>query len=499
MATAHLTTSRYNAGLQCLRRLWLLVHEPREHMGPTAGPLAAASHEVGRHARKLFPGGVLVAEEPWQHAEAIARTAALMADAAVPAIFRAAFAHGDVCVRVDVLERCGAGWGLRRVKSSSRIKDHDLHDVALQAHVLAQAGVIVSSIEVLHVNNAYVHGAGEVDWPAYFVRLDVSNEVGRRCGGVPAKLSDMHACLRLQAPPSVEPGGHCDKPYRCEFWTRCTADKPADWVRHLPHLSATRAADLKALGVEAISAIPAAFPLTPKQAIVRDATASGQPCVSPDLARLLHGFGPPTCYLDFEAMAPPIPLYAGTRPYQALPFQWSLHAVDDTGVLHHREFLAVSDEDPRRRFTDTLIAALHAFAGPIVIYSAYERTQLKGLAGSFPEFRWAIEAILARLLDLLPVVRDAVHLPGFSSGNSIKAVAPALCPGFGCDDLDGIAGGRAASASFLQMATGTVSHPEQVARLRAALLAYCRHDTLATVEVHRALVRLAAGCATGPG
>ena len=499
MATAQLTTSRYNAGLQCLRRLWLLVHEPQEHMGPAASSLAAASHEVGRHARKLFPGGVLVAEEPWQHAEAVARTAALMADAAIPAIFRAAFAYGDVCVRVDVLERRGAGWGLRRVKSSARIKDHDLHNVALQAHVLAQAGVIVSSTEVLHVNNAYVHGVGEVDWPAYFARVDVGGAVESRRAGIPAQLLEMHACLRLDSLPSVEPGGHCRKPHRCEFWERCTADKPADWVRHLPHLSAARAADLKAVGVEAISAIPATFPLTPKQAIVRDATASGQPCVSPDLARRLHGFGPPTCYLDFEAMAPPIPLYAGTRPYQALPFQWSLHAVDASGTLHHREFLAASDEDPRRRFTETLIAALGALAGPIVVYSPYERTQLKALAGSFPEFRPAIEAILARLLDLLPVVRDGVYHPRFGFANSIKSVAPALCPGFGYGDLDGIAEGAAASTGFLQMAMGTVSHPEQVARLRAALLAYCQRDTLATVEVHRALVRLAANRATGPG
>ena len=134
-----------------------------------------------------------------------------------------------------------------------------------------------------------------------------------------------------------------------------------------------------------------------------------------------------------------------------------------------------------------------------MVYSPYERTQLKKLAGSFPEFRPAIEAILARLLDLLPVVRDAVHLPGLGSGNSIKSVAPTLCPGFGYGDLDGIADGAAAAAGFLQMASGTVSHPGQVARLRAALLAYCQRDTMATVEVHRALMRLAAGNGTGPG
>ena len=164
--------------------------------------------------------------------------------------------------------------------------------------------------------------------------------------------------------------------------------------------------------------------------IIRDATASGRPYVAPDLARLLRGHGPPACYLDFEAMMPPIPLYEGTRPYQTIPFQWSLHATGADGILHHREFLADGASDPRRRFAETLIEALDAFDGPIVVYSAYEQTRLKELAGQFPDLRVALDAIIARLLDLLPIVRGAVYFPEFRFSNSIKAVAPALASGF---------------------------------------------------------------------
>ena len=71
---------------------------------------------------------------------------------------------------------------------------------------------------------------------------------------------------------------------------------------------------------------------------------------------------------------PPIPLYEGTRPYQTIPFQWSLHVAADDGVLHHREFLADGDGDPRRQFAETLIEALRAFDAPIIVYSAYEQT-----------------------------------------------------------------------------------------------------------------------------
>jgi hypothetical protein len=148
------------AGLQCLRRLWLLVHEPLLYEEPAPGTPLATGQEIGRKARLLFPGGVEVTEAPWEHAQAVIRTAALMADAGVPAVFEAAFQHDDIRIRVDVLERLSSGaWGLREVKSSSRLKDHYIDDIALQAYVLRGAGIAVPSIELLHVNTAYVRGA----------------------------------------------------------------------------------------------------------------------------------------------------------------------------------------------------------------------------------------------------------------------------------------------------------------------------------------------------
>jgi hypothetical protein len=491
MATPHLTKSRYLAGLQCLRRLWLQVHEPQDYAQPEPGSPIDVGLEIGRKARLLFPGGMLVEEAPWQHADAVARTAALMQDPSVPAIFEAAFGWQDLRVRVDLLERHPDGWGLLEVKSSGGVKDHHLDDIALQAHVLEAAGVRLRAIEVLHVNTAYVRGPDEIDWRAFFARVDVSDDVAARVTEVPHHLPAMRDSLGRETLPHAEPGKQCSNPYACQFWDRCTADKPADWVRYMPRLTAAQADRLDALGVTAISDIPSDFPLAGKQAIIRDAIASGQPYVAPDLARLLHRFGPPACYLDFEAMMPPIPLYEGTRPYQTLPFQWSLHVLAADGTLHHEAFLAGTDGDPRRPFAETLIAALDGSDLPIIVYSAYEQTQLKALAAQFPDLAEPITAIINRLADLLPVVRGAVYFPDFGFSNSIKAVAPALCPGFGYDDLADIADGVAASAAFAQMASGAIADPADIAQLRQALLSYCERDTLAMVQVHRALIALA--------
>jgi len=396
-------------------------------------------------------------------------------------------------VRVDVLERLPSkAWGLRLVKSSSGIKDHYLDAMAIQAYVLRGAGVAVESIELLHVNTEYVRGAGGIIWPRFFARRDVAAAVAAALAVLPGRLPAMRDCLDAASPPDAEAGTQCHTPHSCEFWDRCTAHRPTDWVFHMPRLSQRQADALKSLGIEAISAIPPDFPLTSRQTVIRDAVATGRTFVAPDIARLMRGYGPPACYLDFEAMMPPIPLYQGTRPYQTIPFQWSLHVHTDDGTLQHLEFLADGDCDPRRAFAETLIEALAPFDTPIVVYSSYEQTRLKELAATFADLRKPLDAIIGRLVDLLPIVRNAVYCPDAGFSNSIKAVGPALCPAFTYDDLEDVADGTAAAAAFLQLASGRLTLRDEIDRLRAALLVYCHRDTLAMVEVHRALVRVAA-------
>lgn len=487
----YLTKSRYTSGLQCLRRLWLNVHEPAEWGGPDLGSAADIGLEIGRMAHRLFPGGVLVEEKPWEHAKAVARTATLMADRSVPAIFEAAFEHGGVRVRVDVLERLPRGyWRICEVKSSGEVKDHHYDDVAVQAHVLRNAGVRLSSIEVVHVNKDYVRGRKEISWPKFFRRAEVKTEVKSRLDGIETQIRKQRACLSRPQAPKIEPEAHCHTPVSCEHWERCTKSKPADWVYHLPHLSATRRTELKSLGVESISAIPDHFPLSSRQAVIRNVIQRGNPFVASDLAERLQGFGPPAFYLDFETFLPAVPLYPGTWPYQTIPFQWSLHHLDSDGKTSHQEFLAEADSDPRRLFAETLIAALKGSKPPIIVYSSYEKTQLTALAAHFPDLAKPINSIIRRLADLLPVVRNGVYHRKFDFSNSIKTVAPALCPDITYDDLEEIADGGAALTAFWLMATGRTDAATSE-RLRRSLRAYCQRDTWAMVRLHQTLNVLA--------
>jgi predicted RecB family nuclease len=282
-----LSKSRYT-GLQCQKRLWLGWHDPEPRSEPEPGTKLAMGTEVGVAARLLVPGGILVEEGPDRHSEAVERTQALITDPNVPAIFEAAFAFDRVLIRADILERLpSGGWRLAEVKSSTRVKTEHLHDLAIQAYVISGSGLSVEEMQLVHVDTSYVRGEGDIDWNSYFWREDVTAEVRDLLPSVPNRVAEMHAILALPAAPEIRPSGHCFSPFPCEFWDRCTADKPADWIIYLPRLRAARFAELDGNGIEAMRDIPADFALTPGQQRVVDAVVSGQEFISDDLHEAL--------------------------------------------------------------------------------------------------------------------------------------------------------------------------------------------------------------------
>jgi hypothetical protein len=492
MTAATLSKSKYVAGCQCVRRVWLTCRAPElaAEPGPAKQAIFDLGHEVGRRAHALFPGGVLVSQEAWEHAEAIERTRALLADTAVPAIFEAALEYDGVRIRADVLERLpGGSFGLREVKASTQVKPVHLDDCAVQQHVLEGSGLRIASVELVHVNRAYVRGAGEIDWAAFFMRADVTRKVASALPSVRERLPRFHAAIAEPQAPEIEPSGHCRDPYDCEFWDHCTRSKPDDWIFYLPRLG-KRFEALRSAGIERIVDIPDEHPLPELHIRIREALRKARPQLESGLADALRDAGPPAHYVDFETSNPAIPLYPGTRPYEVIPFQWSLHTDPGTGALCHREFLAEGASDPRREFAETLVAELSGEDAPVLVYSSFESTQLGRLAGHFPDLAPALHRIRDRLIDLLPIVRSHLYHPNFGFSFSIKAVAPALAPGLDWNDLGMIADGASASGALAALASG-LTPPAERDPLRAALRAYCARDTLALAKVHRALREMA--------
>jgi len=481
--TARLSKSRFVSGCQCLKRLYLQVHEQELAAEPDAAAerIIEQGREVGMLARQLFPGGVEVRNEELD--KAIRTTRELTANREVPAIFEGTFEHGGVLVRADILHRRRDGrWRLIEVKSTTDVKDHHLGDVAIQHRVVRRSGIDLAASCLAHVNREYVYDGGAIDVHRFFKIRNLTRQVESLQPELTVQLRSEFRVLAMPVAPNVPVGEHCNNPFTCEFFDHCNPPIPEDHILRLPRIHASTVAKLVALGVQSIHDIPENYPLTGR---LRRACASvqmGQPWYSPEFGEELRKLKYPLYFADFETVNPALPRFSGMRPYDQIPFQWSVHVQRQPGTApEHFEFLATDRSDPRQAFISALCDVLGDH-GSIVVYSQqFESQRLSDLASWLPEFSGRINKIQRRLWDLLPVIRNHVYHPAFGGSYSLKSVLPALVPNMTYEGMK-VGDGKAAGLAWESLVRGELDGWERE-KIRKALLDYCGQDTLALVKL----------------
>ena len=491
--TPRLSKSRFQAGLQCPKYLWLLCRAPALADPISEGKQAIfdQGHTVGELARQVFPGGVLVEEDYTQGDQAIQTTACLLSDGAA-CLYEGAFRHDGVFVRPDALfKEDGRNWALIEVKSSAEVKPEHITDLGIQAYVLRGAGLPVGSMRLLHLNSDYVYPGGAYDLGQLFALEDLTPQVESFIESIPGLLRQFRQMLSGPMP-EIQISRRCENPYSCPFFGYCHSFLPEFPGTEIPRIAGDVLCSLLGDGYCSIREVPLDYPgLTPTQREVCDVIQTGEARFAPELKNELSRLREPIHFLDFETWRSALPVFPQTRPYQALPVQWSLHTLD--GGLRHTEFLHTDGTDPRRPFITSLLPALGADNGnaddsPIVVYSGYESRILADLARDLPEFAGPIAAVQARLFDLYKVISANVQHPGFHGSHSLKYVLPALVPDLSYGGL-AIQNGETAMLRWQEAIYGGA--PESVrSAICTDLRSYCATDTLAMVRLYEELLRV---------
>ncbi len=478
-----LSKSRFLSGLQCHKRLYLEIHAPQlaADMDDRRELMLDMGKEIHEIAYRCFPCGTLVAEDHRHGAAALEKTAALMADPNVPAVFEGAFQFEGTFVRVDVLERFHDAWRLIEVKAASRVKSVHLDDLAVQTYVLRGNGLDPAGIFLMHVNRQYSYPGGNMDLQRLFELEDLTEAIFEKLPDVASGLDAMRSMLGQSRAPAVEPDHHCHAPYECPFWSHCTASKPARWIHYLSGRK-DFVRRLRQQGVETIDEIPPQVSLTPLQQRMRENVE----WISPGLAEVLDSVRYPVHHLDFETVMPAVPLYAHTRPYQPIPIQWSNHTEAKDGSLQHTAYLCTEQKDPREEIAMSLLESVGE-EGSICVYSEYEHYIVRELAEAVPSLRKDLLRVGKRLWDLLAVLQSHYYHPDFQGSFSIKSVLPALVPSLDYRDLE-IKDGATASSTYHRMMFAVTDWVERQ-RLASALHVYCEQDTLGMVELRRVLAQ----------
>ncbi len=479
-----ISKSKFCAGVQCLKRLYLLVHEPElaAKLDAASEAIMAQGRDVGLLARQIFPGGVEVHSEGGFD-QAIRTTRELIANREVPAIFEGTFEHNGVLVRVDVLHRRkDERWRLIEVKSTTEIKDHHLEDVAIQHRVVTRSGVDLAASCLAHVNREYVYEGGAIDVHRFFKIRNLTRQVESLQPELTVQLRSEFRVLAMTEAPNIPAGRQCSDPFTCEFFDHCNPPIPSDHILRLPRIHASTVAKLVALGVQSIHDIPENYPLSGRLRRACTSVQMVEPWYSPEIGKELSKLKYPLYFADFETVNPALPRFAGMRPYDQIPFQWSVHVQREPGAApEHLESLATDTSDPRPAFISALCNTLGDRGSVIVYHQQFESQRLADLASWLPEFSERIRKIQCRLWDLLPIVRDHVYHPAFGGSYSLKSVLPALVPEMTYDGME-VADGQTAGLAWESLVAGEWSETERQ-RKRKVLLEYCCQDTLGMVKL----------------
>ena len=435
-----LSKSKYCAFVQCPKNLWLGANKPELAVtDPSAESRMEEGNVIGDLAMQLFGDFVEVTaykeDGKLDLSRMIGRTKALIMHEQ-PVICEASFSYnGDYCA-VDILKREGDGYAIYEVKSSSEAKDVYITDISYQKYILLNCDVNVTGTYLVLINKDYVFD-GELKLGELFKIVDVSSAVEEKIGEVKANVLEANRVLSEKDEPSVDLSVACNEPYKCAFWQYCT--------KHLPSPSVFDVRGSKSFSfktkLEYYKSGKTSFEaLSHEEEVMKNNFRSLQISheindlpthIDKDAIReFLSTLWYPLYFLDFETMNPTIPEFVGTKSSEHIPFQYSLHYIENEGgELHHKEFLAESGENPLRKISERLCEDIPENACVVIFNKSFEPARIRDLASLYHDLSNHLTKIKDNIRDLMiPFSKGYYYNRDMNGSYSIKKVLPAIFP-----------------------------------------------------------------------
>lgn len=467
-----LTKTDYMRYLECPREFWLNYHRPELFTQPLSREAIhriRMGYGVQAQAKSLFGRGGFGECE-----------------------FERSFETERLSTRTDIFatdKQTGKN-AIYEVKSTKNIRDEYLYDIAFQKITAEAAGVPVERVFLVHLNGDYVR-RGEIEPEKLLAIEDLTEAVNEKLEETKGHIENAFRYLEIKEP-SAGIAEYCRaRKLDCAFIRHTHPDLPQYTIFDIKRFYGKKLDQLLAAGVLDIMDVPADFELNVKMRKQVNAAQSGEPWIEADEIREKIGsLQYPLYFLDYETVSYAIPLFDGYKPYQQAVFQFSLHIQEEKdGELQHCEFLANCAGEPAAEVLKALQQHIAHDGGTVIVwFQTFEKLRNSEMGNLFAEHADFMDSVNERVFDLMKIFDDGLYVhPKFKGSASIKKVLPVLAPHLSYDDLE-ISQGMLASISWLDMLLGET--PEELhERTRDNLLAYCKMDTRAMVEIFNFLRR----------
>ena len=475
----NLSKSKYCWCVQCNKILWLEKYKIEEKEEQNNDNTLEQGKNVGEVAKDLLGSHVniefnkdlnLMLEETKKY---------LQEENII--ITEASFVYKNNFCSIDLLKKEKNNLEIYEVKSSTSISPIYLEDISYQTYILKNLGYNVTKAYLAYINNKYERH-GKLELNKLFNIEDVTEYVMNNLNNIKNKIAEINKYMEQKEEPEKEISTNCFTPYECPFFKYCTKNISKPNIFDIRRISNKKKIEYFKTGFKTFEELlNANLDNKTKEQIDKK-----------EIKNFLNTLSYPLYFLDFETFQEAIPLYDGIKPYMQIPFQYSLHYIEDENKkLKHKEFLSKPDIDPRRNLAESLVKDIPKNVCILAYNMSFERTVIKNLANLYPDLEEHLMNIHDNIKDLMiPFYNRNYYMKEMEGSYSIKHVLPSLFPNdpsLNYNNLELVHNGSEAMSSFANM--GNLSKEEQE-KLRTSLLEYCKLDTYAMVMIWKKLIEV---------
>ena len=483
----YISKSKYCKASQCKKILWLDKNKQEEKDDTARRSVLENGTKVGILAKGLF-GKYQEISYNEDLTKMIEKTRELLNNKP-NIITEASFEYNHNFCSVDILKNDKDGVEIYEVKSTTHIEEIYMEDIAYQYYVLSKVGLNIKKACLVYINKEYVrHGDLEIE--KLFKIEDVTEVIQKKQNEIEITLEEIDKFMEQyteKEEPNIALGMQCMIPYECSYWKYCTRNLPKPNVFDIANMKKEKKFEKYNKGLISFEDLKHEEMNSKYLEQIEFELQNLEPKINKDAIReLMKSLKYPLYFIDFETVQLAIPEYEGTKPYQQLPFQYSLHIVrKENGEVEHREYLAqIDDKDFMRHFAENMIKDIPDDGSVIIYNNSFEPARINELSRMYPDLATELQRINSQMVDFLVPFRNRdYYMKEFQGSYSIKKVLPALYPNdseLDYHNLPVVHNGEEASDTFLSL-RGKCKEEQEL--LRHGLLEYCKLDTYAMVNI----------------
>ena len=486
-----LTKTLILSGIQCEKKLWLDLNQEKQRKDKA---IFRAGNRFGNVVRNYYGKGLDLSDEK-DPKIALTKTNEAINSKNVSVIYEGAFLYEETYIQADVLIKEGDHWTLLEAKSATKVKDINFFDLAIQTYIIKKSGLNLKFSKLIIINNEFVY-KGNQDYKNLIEEKDLTNDVLVKEKEINS-LINKFKLIKDKNCPNIEVGNQCKNPYPCEYLEKCSSpEKNINEVSYkiLPYYG--KALDEYCIenNISKLVDVPEDQLQSSRKDyannyhyIIQQAHKSNKAWINQDIKNHFKDWVWPFYFMDFETVQQTVPVIQNTKPFEQLPFQWSVHKWDKPeNDIEEFSFLEFENQSMELNFLDKLVKTL-GNKGTIFVHNhPFEKSVLNKLKEkpNLNHFANDIENIIDRIVDTLALTRHNFYSPEMFGKYSLKKIVKGIPTNitYESDDEQSVSdGGDAQLAWFI--CTDPISKKEDKDKMKQELIKYCAKDTRAMYDL----------------